>query len=75
MPSICIYNEMEMRYDATIADELIVPGMILLLVLPDEWKGKISMTALEPGSGTVKVWTNNVPPESITLYMSLYGVR
>ena len=49
--------------------------MILLLVLPDEWKGKISMTALEPGSGTVKVWTNNVPPESITLYMSLYGVR
>lgn len=70
-----IYNEMEMRYDATIADELIVPGMILLLVLPDEWKGKVSMTALEPGTGTVKVWTNNVPPESITLHMVLFSVR
>lgn len=70
-----IYNETDMRYDATIADERIKPDVILVLSVPDAWNGKLDLSALRPGSGTVKVWTNIVPPESITLYMSLYGVR
>ena len=69
------YNDAEMRYEATVADEAIQTYTNIKLQLPDSMNGKINLGMLRPQTGAVMVYTDAAPTGSIVARLIVEEVR